>query len=161
MDIVKPRPSQNNSNKKAKRFNPKNFRPIVTVLAVVLAVWLIFGLVGSRLANRAIDRGLYQAVFLTNGQVYFGKLANTRGDFLDFEQIYYLQTPGNNNSSNDAETVREVEEAADIRLIKLGNELHGPTDRMLINKDQVLFWENMKHDSKVSEAIRKYQEENN
>jgi hypothetical protein len=39
----------------------------------------------------------------------------------------------------------------------LGSELHGPEDKMSVSSEQVLFWENLKNDSKVVQAIHKYQ----
>jgi hypothetical protein len=36
-----------------------------------------------------------------------------------------------------------------FQLIKLGNELHGPTDKMYINRSQVLFYEQLRKDSQV------------
>jgi hypothetical protein len=42
-------------------------------------------------------------------------------------------------------------------LIKLGNEVHGPEDSMVIERSQVLFFENLKNDGKVVDSINKYQ----
>ena len=50
--------------------------------------------------------------------------------------------------------------SSDAALLKLGNELHGPEDWMRINQDHVLFIEKLKQDSKVSQAIRDYEEKN-
>jgi hypothetical protein len=94
----------------------------------------------------------YQAVFLSNGQVYFGKLEQD-GGWLVLNDIYYLQAsdslqqktvPTENNNLNQ-----------NVQLVKLGTELHGPEDMMFIERDKVLFWENLKEDSKVVEAIQK------
>jgi hypothetical protein len=40
--------------------------------------------------------------------------------------------------------------------VKLGSELHGPQDAMFIDSDKVMFWENMKDDSKVVQAIHQH-----
>jgi hypothetical protein len=40
-------------------------------------------------------------------------------------------------------------------LVKLGNELHGPTDELYINPNQVVFYEFLRDDSKVVESITK------
>jgi hypothetical protein len=40
-----------------------------------------------------------------------------------------------------------------IQLVKLGSEIHGPTSDMKINRDQILFIENLKPDSQVLKAI--------
>ena len=41
-------------------------------------------------------------------------------------------------------------------LIKLGNEIHGPLDSMLINRDHVVIIEDLKDDSRVVQAINDY-----
>ena len=41
-------------------------------------------------------------------------------------------------------------------LIKFGTELHGPEDRMVINRDHILFWEDLKPDSTVVRSITNY-----
>lgn len=43
-----------------------------------------------------------------------------------------------------------------MQLIKLGDEIHGPEDEMILSKDQVLFYENLKTDGKVAQSIEKY-----
>ena len=88
----------------------------------------------------------YSAVFLTNGQVYFGSIVDQDSSTIVLENIYYLQT-------NTADANVEVTEA-NMSLIKLGNELHGPTDEMQINRDHVLFTETLRDDSKVVQAIQ-------
>jgi len=45
-------------------------------------------------------------------------------------------------------------------LIKLGSEIHGPDDEMIVSKDQILFFENLKKDSQVSASIDKYSKPN-
>ena len=94
----------------------------------------------------------FSAVFLTNGQVYFGKIYRDSGD-LDLRDIYYLQVSsqqvqGNQNTQSTAQP--------NIQLVKLGQELHGPNDRMVINRQQVLFTESLKSDSKVVKAISEF-----
>jgi len=38
--------------------------------------------------------------------------------------------------------------------VKLGSEIHGPEDLMIINRAQILFVENLKPSGRVSQAIR-------
>ncbi len=87
--------------------------------------------------------GDYQAVFLDNGQVYFGKLERPNGKFYVLRDVYYMRT---GSVSLDA--------VSSISLTKLGSEAHSPGDQMEINIDHILFIEEMKSDSKVLEAIR-------
>jgi hypothetical protein len=44
----------------------------------------------------------------------------------------------------------------EINLVKLGGELHGPTDEMRINRDQILLVEDLRTDSNLVKAIDNY-----
>ncbi|NQV90595.1 hypothetical protein HQ487_04310 [Candidatus Uhrbacteria bacterium] len=90
------------------------------------------------------QEGGYQAVFLDNGQVYFGKLEQTKKDFYILTDVYYLQSG------------IAIDQDANLSLMKLGSEAHGPKDRMEINVSHILFYEDMKDDSKVVQAIQQY-----
>lgn len=90
----------------------------------------------------------YQAVFLTNGQVYFGKVVRRCDKEIRLTDIYYLQ--------NDKQGAEAVANGQDMKLIKLGNELHGPQDMMYINRGHVLFIEDLKPDSRVVKAMQQY-----
>lgn len=89
----------------------------------------------------------YYAVFLTSGQVYFGKLSKRGAEEIMLSDVYYLQASENANAQEQLAQPR-------FSLVKLGQEIHGPTDRMFINYDQVLFYEQLKKDSKVVESIK-------
>ena len=91
----------------------------------------------------------YQAVFLANGQVYFGTVQSKTRNDIELTSIYYLQSQKTSTDTTD-------QTQSDLKLIKLGNELHGPTDEMLINRQQVLFVENLRDDSKVVKAIKEF-----
>ncbi|OGN16246.1 MAG: hypothetical protein A3C88_02575 [Candidatus Yanofskybacteria bacterium RIFCSPHIGHO2_02_FULL_50_12] len=90
-----------------------------------------------------IDTSTYQAVFLTNDQIYFGYLKDIGPDYLILSDVHYVK----------------INESGNGQLVKLGQiEPHGPEDGMIINQDQVLFWENLKPDSQVVRSIRSGQE---
>jgi hypothetical protein len=96
----------------------------------------------------------YSAVFLTNGQVYFGKMYSPVNGSVDLRDIYYLQV--NQQIQPDPKstaTPASSSQNPSVVLVKLGDELHGPNDRMLINSSQVLFTESLKKDGKVVGAI--------
>lgn len=119
----------------------------VTLIAVALIVLFIFG--GKKDESSYVDKDKYQAVFLNGGQVYFGKIGEYTGKFLTLTDIYYLRVnqqvqPGQTTAQND------------VSLAKLGNELHGPEDEMVINRSEVQFWENLKDDGQVVKAITEY-----
>lgn len=131
--------------------------PMKAILIGVAAIIIVGGLIlcafkvmgGSSSAEAEIKRDKYQAVFLANGQVYFCKLTNVSQQYVICSDIYYLQV----QQKVQPKDKDEKDEEAQVSLAKLGTELHGPEDRMVINRDQVLFWENLKDDGKVVKAI--------
>jgi hypothetical protein len=97
---------------------------------------------------------------LTNGQVYFGKLKVVTPNYLKLSDIYYLQVQSSSSGTTSASQLAATSGSStgsNVQLVKLGNELQGPADMMAINREQVLFWENLKPTGKVTEAIDKYQ----
>lgn len=97
----------------------------------------------------------WRAVFLANGQVYFGHIEHGwSGKTVVLKDIYYLQVDQQENLQPDK---TNSSDESKLSLVKLGNELHGPVDKMEINRDQVLFVEELKSDSKVVSAINDYQ----
>ncbi|MGB3945268.1 MAG: hypothetical protein WBK76_00305 [Candidatus Saccharimonadales bacterium] len=134
-------------------------KPLIIAAVVVAAVLVLAGLwfVQSRTSVAStIDGAKYQAVFFTNGQVYFGKLKALNDDYMRMTDIYYLQAKSSEeNKSNPQEA--SAQDASNVQLVKLGSEIHGPDDEMVVNKDQILFFENLKKDSNVSTTIASYQ----
>ena len=97
----------------------------------------------------------WQGVFLTNGQVYFGQVAKVTDDFVLLKDIYYLQVVNQQNTIGQPADVQTQPEQR-LTLIKLGNEIHGPRDEMMINRDHVVLMEDLKSDSRVVQAINDY-----
>jgi hypothetical protein len=122
---------------------------VVVLLALAAAAWMFMSKMGGVAGELKGDR--YQAVFLTNGQVYFCKLANVDDKYVKCNDIYYLQV------QQTVQPDQNKDQQPQVSLAKLGSELHGPEDAMYINRDQVLFWENLKNDGKVVQAIQNNQ----
>ena len=99
----------------------------------------------------------YSAVFLANGQVYFGKLATPTNQYVTLTDVFYLRIQQQLQPREDKE--EEGQTKRETQLIKLGEELHGPMDEIKINRDQVLFIEKMKTDSRVVQGIKKFYEQ--
>lgn len=91
--------------------------------------------------NLAAFQTPYQAVLLTNGAVYYGKLSGygTRNPMLT--DVFYIVT----------KTDPETKQVSNL-LVKRGKELHGP-DRMWINANQIVMVEPVGPDSKVAQLI--------
>jgi hypothetical protein len=125
--------------------------PIRTAFLFFATAALLFIAV-NYLTRPYVSTSKFQAVFLTNGQVYFGHLHNPTAQQPTLTDIYYLQSQTQNGST--ASSVNTSTSNQNLQLVKLGNELHGPEDMMAINRDQVLFWENLKDSGKVVQAIK-------
>ncbi len=140
------------------------------ILAVVVVVLLVvgvlfrdklFGAKSSQVKGLSMTNSAdYQAIFLTNGQVYFGKITGMDNDYVTASDIYYLQvvqpplqgTP----AQGQAPAGQEQAQQPQISLVKLGNELHGPKDVMHISRAQILFYEDLKEEGSVVKAIKDY-----
>ncbi|MBU1151441.1 hypothetical protein KJ632_01270 [Patescibacteria group bacterium] len=85
----------------------------------------------------------YKAVFLNNGQVYFGQIEKRSNDWVRLSDIYYLKMKDQ----------IEADPNADLSLVRLGSELHGPTNEMEIPTQNILFIETLSIESRVLKAI--------
>ncbi len=112
----------------------------------------------NKTATTEMKSSGYQAVFLTNGQVYFGKLSDTAGTYATLRDIYYLQVATDPlQGTPEQQQAQQAQQQQRLLLVKLGKELHGPVDEMKINRDQILFYEDIKEDGQVVKSIREYQ----
>lgn len=129
---------------------------VILLFAIAIIILAIAALTffGGNSESHLVKKGKYQAVFLNNGQVYFGNIQDLNNKFINLDNIYYLQT----NSSNSSTTSSSSN--SNVSLVKLGCELHAPFDQMVINRDQVLFWENLQDGGQVVKAIKQYQQNN-
>ena len=133
----------------------KNKQALLALVYIILAAAVVYAVISTKgfglLDKKSItSNGTWHAVFLTNGQVYFGHLKGQTSQFATLADIYYLQVDQQQNLQPDKNAAAAQPK---LTLIKLGNELHGPKDSMSINRDQILFVEDMKSDSKVVTAI--------
>ena len=126
----------------------------LTVVVLTVGGWYVLRNV---LSGSGIDSSKFQAVFLTSGQVYFGRMQILNDDYIKLTDVFYIQADaGATDGENPQDTTSD---SSSMQLIKLGNEIHGPEDMMVINREQVLFYENLKDDGKVAQTIRQYQEQ--
>ena len=122
---------------------------IIALLVIILAAIGWFAFAAAKTSNTGIDTGKYQAIFLSNGQVYFGKLSDFNEQSYKLTNIYYPQAQADGTDEDAQDTAAST----GIKLIRLGDEVHGPENEMFITKDQTLYYENLKSDSKVSGLI--------
>ncbi len=127
----------------------RNVLWIALLVIVLIIVAYYLDLIPARFLPRFSNS--YQAVFLSNGQVYFGKLYHENSKFAILTNVYYLQVTQPPQPLQEGQTP-----PANINLVKLGGELHGPTDEMRINREHILFIEDLKNDSRVLQAIQQF-----
>lgn len=134
-----------------------NWFKVVAVIVVLVIIGFGVKAGWARFKPEAkTDTNAYYAVFLTNSQVYFGHLTDGTGQYLTLTDIYYLQLAESLQPTDpkDAATL-EDNSKQQVALTKLGKELHGPKDEMTINRDSVMFFEELNNDSKVVQTILK------
>lgn len=143
-----------------KNLFPENY------LAIGLAITIVFGLVvgsfyywnksESELSEvvqikKINTQNPWYAVKLIDGEVIYGKIIDINTDPLVVESVYYNYDQ--KKSENDKTPKRTINETGDLRLVKRGNETHGPDGKLQIFRAQVVFMENLRADSKVLRVI--------
>jgi hypothetical protein len=109
----------------------------VFVAALFFTQWWDFTLPGFGHAQ-------YQAVFLANGQTYFGRYYDRIGAYAKIEDVYYLQQTA----------AADPNAAPDTKILRRGRELHEPGARMLIPKSAILFVEDLTDASPIAQFMR-------
>jgi hypothetical protein len=115
------------------------------------AIWTLAGLLAVAALGFHIFRAIrgssvefttpYQAVLLTNGSVYFGRLDGYGTSHPVLTDVYYVVSQANPETKQVTNS-----------LVKRGKELHEP-DRMYLNPNQIVFVETVGPNSKVAGLI--------
>ena len=122
---------------------------IVAIIVIVVGVGGYFGWTMLRGSVVGVESNTYQAVFLTNGQVYFGKLHKLGDGYLKLTDVYYLQS----DDSSDSSSQQSSSSDGTARLVKLTNEVYAPEDAIFIAKNQVQFYENLNKNGNAVQSI--------
>ncbi len=131
------------------------FVTMVGAIVILLGGAILLASAGGKVApeNKYVDNGKLQAIFLNTGQVYFGNIKTLNSRYFVVKNIYYLQTANGGASGAAAAN-------SSVSLVKLGCELHQPDDQMVINRDQVTFWENLHDSGQVAKAVTTFEKQN-
>ena len=114
----------------------------------------------NHFAYIGIDTKRYQAVYLTNDNVYFGKVQVLLNGDLFVTDVFRVQAATSSGDDAGVADNSASNTTGDIRLIKPGKELHAPDDTMLIKRNNILFIENLQTDGSVTQAIVDYHKQN-
>lgn len=115
----------------------------IFIIVVVSAVNYLFSkfivVVGPK-----VNPNAYQTVFLEGNQQYFGHLKGlgTRAPYMT--DVYYVRPIG----QYKPDLLQQ-----NFSLVKMGDEINGPENKLYLNWDKVLMWQEMKADSKITKAI--------
>jgi hypothetical protein len=151
--------ASNGKRKQASKISFHNVSSVILLFSLTLLTLAVIGLImmyKQADESRFVAKDRMQAVFLNGGQVYFGKIRALNNKYVGVTDIYYLRV----NQQVQPKQGQAATQQQDISLVKLGCELHGPQDQMLINRDQVVFWENLKTDGQVAKAVAEYKKAN-
>ena len=143
----------NSTPKKNVVISKKNLKKLIVIAIAALLFGAVLGyavLQNIRPTGQKIDRDGYQAVYTTSGQLFFGKLQNSEGNFLVLKTPYTAQDV----APTDADPATPEEADAATSLLPVSSQLYGPDESMAIRAEQVSFWQNLRDDSKVSQAIK-------
>lgn len=130
------------------RHNQVKSRPSRTFLLALLCAVLIFLSMGCEKQSgqtqpAPLSFGTeYQAVFMDNGQTFFGKIENAGTPYPKLSDVFYIQREVN----------RETNEVKNI-LVKRGSEWHAP-DYMMINAAHIVAIEPVAVNSRVAQLIK-------
>jgi len=129
-----------------------NSKKLISAVFGTIMLLLVVTFIGSRLVNSENGDSYivdgYQAVFVNNGETYFGKVISMNNEVLVLEGVYYLQ------DQQPLQAGPQPKES-ELALIKLGSEIHGPKNQMIIPIESVSYVENLKETSAIVRAIQK------
>jgi hypothetical protein len=117
---------------------------VVGVIVVAVIVGLGITVIRDRASPSdslasAIDSSSYQAVFLTNTEIYFGRLTAPGGEFYYLRHVYRLTV----------QPAKQKGQPIQRTLVRITSDVHGPQDEMVINRRQILYVENLSPNSKA------------
>lgn len=119
----------------------------VGIILFILLVYVVLGHINDE--SSYVNKSDYQVVFIningsSGGQAYFGNITSLTSKYIILDNAFYLQA---GTSSNQ------------FTLNNSSCALYNPQDQMIINRDQVAFWQNLKPGSAVTTDINKWYSE--
>lgn len=175
----------------------------ITYLCVVLAIILTgtkFWLFSNRYAA-LFNHSTYQAITLTNGQTFFGKLDKYGLQTYVLYDVYYLKqsmsetepskdvlnnvnadttsdsanadnsninsnitsntniNTNNNTESTESQQNNLTATNSDLKLVRLVDDFQEPNNYLIINREQIVFWQNLADSSPIMKTIVEFQQQ--
>lgn len=124
---------------------------VLVIAALLVAGWLMWSSQSSIASTIEDDK--YQAVFLSNGQVYFGNLSVVDTQYMQLTDVYYLERQLTADSSDSDEQDQPVAGDNNFQLLKYSDVLYGSENAMIISSEDIIRFENLRPDGVVARAI--------
>ena len=116
-------------------------RARVIVISLILLAGAATGFLLVRRQSSTVMTTPYQAVLLSNGSAYFGRLEGLGTAYPVLKEVYYVQSRAGQDPKQQVNV-----------LVKRGKEWHAP-DRMILNPSMIVFVEPVNPGSRVAQLI--------
>lgn len=115
----------------------------------------------SAFRNDIQTKSKWQAVFLSNDQVYFGHLSQYGINYWRLDNAHYIkvtkvpvapsaaQDPKAKTNSQDQQPQFENRTS----LVKLSDDMHEPENTLYIPKENILFWQDLQNSSSIVQTL--------
>jgi hypothetical protein len=108
------------------------FFVVILIIFIIVTVWLVLKL------NNNSAQSEYSAVYLSNGEIYFGKLSWFPSPHLS--DVFFIQRVAD-------------EENPSLSLQPFNSVIWGPENEINLNSKEIIFWTNLRPDSQVVQII--------
>ena len=99
--------------------------------------------------QKYVDGSKFQALYLNDQEVYFGKIKTINARFVDLQDVFSTNNP---NALKAVQTSKSASTTA-LSIVKPDCNAYGPYDEMIIARSNVRYWQNLRPDSQVVQAI--------
>lgn len=121
---------------------------IVITIVVIVAIFALWK--GIKVFGISPDSNLYQVVLLRNDQAFYGKLHKVFSPYPYLTDVYYL-----NPQEPKLDRAGRQIGGDKFTVVKRGiDEIHQPSDKLFIPRDNILYWENIGSNSLVARGIK-------
>lgn len=132
--------------------NETVLRKLIWIILFIVLIFLAYILFlkpdNAEVAEKKSE--IWYQLKLVNGEIYYGQIENISSDPIVVNKVYY-------NYDQQKEGTETIGGSGSLRLVKKGKETYGPNGSMNIVRNQVLYMEELKSESKVLQAILEYE----
>lgn len=99
--------------------------------------------------QKYVDSSKFQALYLNNQEVYFGKIKTINARFIDLQDVFSTTNPSALKATQSAKSATTTA----LSIVKPDCNAYGSYDEMIIARGDVRYWQNLRPDSQVVQAI--------